>query len=259
MKKVLSIAGSDSSGGAGIQADLKTITAHKMYAMTAITAITAQNTVGITDVTDIPDAMVAAQIDRVFEDIRPDAVKTGMLSSGTIIKAVAERLSFWHAENLVVDPVMVSTSGCPLISQDACATLQKLLLPLATVITPNIPETEALTGLKIADKRDMEKAGRLLAGRCGCAVLVKGGHRVEDASDCLVTREDAVWFIGKRIETENTHGTGCTLSSAIACALAEGRSLPEAIRQAKEYLTGALSTTLDLGHGPGPLNHVWAL
>lgn len=258
MKKILSIAGSDSSGGAGIQADIKTITAHNMYAMTAITALTAQNTTGVRMIADSSTDMVEAQIDMIFEDIRPDAVKTGMLSKCSIIAAVAERLKHWHAENIVVDPVMVSTSGCVLISPDACETLKEKLLPVATILTPNIPEAEKLVGYDVSTRADMVKAGHEIAGQYGCAVLIKGGHRLEDAADVLVAPDGEVrWYEGTRIDTENTHGTGCTLSSAIACALADGLPLGDAVAQAKEYVRGALSSGLDLGKGSGPLNHVW--
>lgn len=262
---VLSIAGSDSSGGAGIQADIKTITAHRLYAETAITALTAQNTLGVRAVLDATPEFVADEIDAVFEDIPPAAVKIGMVSSAAIIEAIAERLAHWEASDIVVDPVMVATSGARLIDEDAVSALTGRLFPLARVITPNIKEAEALAGRAIESSRDQETVAAELARRYGCAVLVKGGHNVNDANDVLaepVANEcDApriTWFRHARVENENTHGTGCTLSSAIACALAQGRTLPGAINQAKEYLTGALAAGLDLGHGSGPVNHMWA-
>lgn len=262
MKKVLSIAGSDSSGGAGIQADIKTITAHKMYAMTAITAITAQNTTGVYGIADLPPEIVAGQIDCVFQDIRPDAVKTGMLSQPGVIRAVAERLAFWKAENIVVDPVMVSTSGCNLITPEARDIICSCLMPLATLLTPNIPETEVLSGCgEIRGRDDMVAAGRAIFRRWGCAVLVKGGHLADTADDVLLADADSepVWFTGGRIDNPNTHGTGCTLSSAIACALAAGLPLAEAIGSGRNFVRGALSAGLNLGAGSGPLDHMWNL
>ncbi|HIY79443.1 MAG TPA: bifunctional hydroxymethylpyrimidine kinase/phosphomethylpyrimidine kinase [Candidatus Olsenella excrementavium] len=261
---VLAIAGSDSSGGAGIQADIKTIAAHGLFAETAITALTAQNTCGVRDVMEATPQMVAEQIDAVFEDIPPAAVKVGMVSSAAIVEAIAERLERWGAENVVVDPVMVATSGARLIDDGAAGALVGRLLPLARVITPNIPEAEALLGEPVRSEAEQEAAALALAKRLGCAVLVKGGHGVADANDVLV--ESAVddegaprvtWLRAPRVETENTHGTGCTLSSAIACGLAEGLALPEAVSRAKDYLTGALSSGLDLGRGSGPVDHMW--
>ncbi|OUO35150.1 bifunctional hydroxymethylpyrimidine kinase/phosphomethylpyrimidine kinase [Olsenella sp. An290] len=261
---VLAIAGSDSSGGAGIQADIKTISAHGLFAETAITALTAQNTCGVRDVMEATPEMVAEQIDAVFEDIPPAAVKVGMVPSAAIAEAIAARLERWGARNVVVDPVMVATSGARLMGDDAASALVARLLPLARVITPNIPEASALLGEPVRNEDEQELAALALAGRLGCAVLVKGGHGVADASDVLV--ESAVedegaprvtWLRAPRVETANTHGTGCTLSSAIACGLAEGRELPEAVARAKDYLTGALSAGLDLGHGSGPVDHLW--
>lgn len=260
---VLSIAGSDSSGGAGIQADIKTIAANGLFAETAITALTAQNTCGVRDVLEATPDFVAAQIDAVFEDIPPAAVKIGMVSSSTIIEAIAERLVRWNAVNIVVDPVMVATSGSRLISDDASEALTGKLLPLARVITPNIPEAEALTGRTIADEDAQRKAAIELVQRYGCAALVKGGHGVADANDVLAEpvadRSDphVTWFRHERIDTDNTHGTGCTLSSAIACGLACGLDVPDAVKAAKAYLTGALAAGLDLGHGSGPVDHMW--
>lgn len=266
---VLSIAGSDSSGGAGIQADIKTITAHRLFAETAITAITAQNTQGVTAVQDIDPAIVAAQIDAVFDDIRPAAVKIGMVSSAAIIETIADRLEAWDATNIVVDPVMVATSGARLIAEDAAEALTGRLFPLATVITPNIPEAMALLDYEVDSERTQQNAAVLLANRFGCAALVKGGHFVNEANDVLAEpapADDAgervgepltTWFRHKRIETANTHGTGCTLSSAIACALAQGMELADAVNAGKAYLTGALAAGLDLGAGSGPVNHMW--
>lgn len=258
MKAVLSIAGSDSSGGAGIQADIKTIAAHRLFAETALTALTAQNTLGVTGVVDIDPGFVEAQIDAVFDDIRPDAVKVGMVSSPAIIEAIARALERHHAENIVVDPVMVATSGARLISEDAIETLKNRLLPLAAVATPNMPEAEVLCGFAVRDETSMERAAFELARATGNAVLVKGGHSDERADDVLVeTGREPLWLHAPRIDTQNTHGTGCTLSSAIACGLARGYSIEQAVRSAKDYVYGALSTGLNLGRGNGPLDHMW--
>lgn len=265
---VLSIAGSDSSGGAGIQADIKTISAHHLFAETAITALTAQNTCGVLAVLDATPEFVAAEIDAVFEDIPPAAVKIGMVSQAAIIEAIAERLEAWGAKNIVLDPVMMATSGARLISEDAVDALVNRLFPLATVITPNILEAEALAGgdVQVSTAHDQEELACALVRRFGCAVLLKGGHNVNDANDVLAEvtsnpedRPHTTWFRHTRIETENTHGTGCTLSSAIACGLAQGLPLDDAIDQAKAYLTGALAAGLDLGHGSGPMDHMWQL
>lgn len=258
MKAVVSIAGSDSSGGAGIQADIKTIAAHHLFAETVITALTAQNTLGVTGVHEVPAAFVSEQIDAVFSDIRPDAVKVGMVSSAEIIEAIARGLDKWQAENIVVDPVMVATSGAPLIGEDAISALVEKLLPRARVITPNIPEAQVLCGRKLPDEAACERAAAELAQLLGTDVLVKGGHGSHDANDVLATRTGEIqWFRHRAVATENTHGTGCTLSSAIACGLACGLSVPDAVSAAKEYLTGALSAGLDLGQGSGPLDHMW--
>lgn len=259
MKKVLTIAGSDCSGGAGIQADIKTITVHKMYAMSVITALTAQNTLGVYGIMESTPEFVANQLDCIFNDIRPDAVKIGMVSNSNIIEVIAEKLIEYKAENIVVDPVMVSTSGNKLLSNEAITTLTTKLLPLGTVITPNIPEAEVLSSLKIKDESDMVKAAKIIGRNLSCAVLVKGGHLVNDAIDLLYKNGEWEWFKAEKINNTNTHGTGCTLSSAIACNLAEGKTLAESITNAKQYLVGALSTGLDLGKGSGPLNHVYAL
>lgn len=259
MKSVLSIAGSDSSGGAGIQADIKTIQAHHLFAQTAITALTAQNTTGVYGVLDVDPAFVGQQIDVVFDDIRPDAVKIGMVSSPVIVDAIVDALVRNGAANIVVDPVMVATSGSELSSNEAVVALREKLIPLATVITPNMPEAEVLFGAHIENAADQERAAVEIARATGVAVLVKGGHGENDANDVLACPDGAVtWFEGERVDTANTHGTGCTLSSAIACGLAVGKPLEEAVKSAKDYITGALSAGLDLGHGSGPMDHMWA-
>ena len=258
MKSVLSIAGSDSSGGAGIQADIKTIQAHLLFAQTAITALTAQNTTGVYGVFDVPPAFVAQQIDVVFDDIRPDAVKIGMVSSPAIVDAIAEALVRNGAESIVVDPVMVATSGSELSSSEAVIALREKLIPLATVITPNMPEAEVLFGSPIGNREEQERAAREIAQAADVAVLVKGGHGENDANDVLARPDGSLtWFEGERVDTANTHGTGCTLSSAIACGLAVGKSLEESVASAKRYVTGALAAGLDLGRGSGPMNHMW--
>ncbi|MGD9475093.1 MAG: bifunctional hydroxymethylpyrimidine kinase/phosphomethylpyrimidine kinase [Eubacteriaceae bacterium] len=259
MKKVLTIAGSDSSGGAGIQADIKTITVHKMYAMSAITAITAQNTTGVYGIMDVTPEIVGKQIDCIFQDIRPDAVKIGMVSSKPIIEIIAQKLKVYQAENIVIDPVMVSTSGSKLLSDDAMTSLVNTLLPLGTVITPNIPEAEVLSQIKIKDEKDMTSAAKIISKDINGAIMVKGGHLVNDATDLLYTNGEKHWFKSQRINTTNTHGTGCTLSSAIACNLASGMTLPESIQKAKAFLSGALEDGLNLGKGSGPLNHMYLL
>ncbi|OON89339.1 bifunctional hydroxymethylpyrimidine kinase/phosphomethylpyrimidine kinase [Pyramidobacter sp. C12-8] len=257
--KVLTIAGSDCSGGAGVQADLKTMAAHKVYGMSAITALTAQNTTGVFGVLEASPEFVAQQIDCVFDDIRPDAVKIGMVSSAAIISTIAARLKAFGARNVVVDPVMVATSGSRLLDEDATGALRGELLPLGTVITPNIPEAEALCGFAIADHGDMERAARRLAAGLGGAVLIKGGHLSDCADDLLLSEGRLVWLNSPRLDNPNTHGTGCTLSSAIACHLAMGRGVEESVRRAKAYVTGALRAGLDLGRGSGPLDHAWAV
>ena len=259
MKTELSIAGSDSCGGAGVQADLKTMTMNGVFAMSAITALTAQNTTGVRAIYEVPADFLKQQIDAVFEDIRPDAVKIGMVSSVGLIEAIAERLRFYQAKNIVVDPVMVATSGARLISPDAVETLKKELLPLATVLTPNIPEAEILSGRAIANEDEMTDAAKFIGETYGCAVLCKGGHSVSDANDLLYADGKFEWFRGRRIDNPNTHGTGCTLSSAIAANLAKGYDLPASVKRAKDYISGALSAMLDLGAGSGPMNHAFAL
>ena len=259
MKKVLTIAGSDCSGGAGIQADLKTMTAHGVYGMSVITALTAQNTTGVYGVQEATPEFVGQQLDCVFQDIRPDAVKIGMVSNAAIIRVIAQKLRDYHAENIVVDPVMVATSGSRLMQDEAVSTLREQLLPLACVITPNIPESECLCGISIESTDGMLQAARQIAGQIPGAVLVKGGHLTDTADDLLYHDGQAHWYHAPRVNNPNTHGTGCTLSSAIACQLAFGLPLPEAVRLAKKYITGALSSGLNLGKGSGPLNHCFAI
>ncbi|MCI7492857.1 MAG: bifunctional hydroxymethylpyrimidine kinase/phosphomethylpyrimidine kinase [Lachnobacterium sp.] len=256
MNTALTIAGSDSSGGAGIQADLKTMLANHVYGMSAITALTAQNTTGVTDIMEVTPEFLAEQLDSIFTDIKPDAVKTGMVSSSQLIDIIADKLREYKAVNIVVDPVMVATSGAKLICDDAMETLKKKLLTLATVITPNIPEGEVLAGMKITSKEDMVTAAEKISNTYGCSVLLKGGHSLNDANDLLVEQgKEPVWFMGRRIANTNTHGTGCTLSSAIASNLAKGKSLEEAVKGAKNYISGALAAGLDLGKGSGPMDH----
>lgn len=259
MKTALSIAGSDSSGGAGIQADIKTMTMHGVYAMTAITALTAQNTTGVTAISEVTPDFLKQQLDMVFEDIFPDAIKIGMVSSSELIKVIADRLKFHHAKNIVTDPVMVATSGSKLINEEAIETLKKELLPITTLLTPNIPEAEVLSGLTIQSETDMTAAAKIISETYNCAVLCKGGHNRNDANDLLYAENACHWFYGKRINTQNTHGTGCTLSSAIASNLAKGCTIQASIKQAKDYLSEAMSTNLNLGKGSGPLNHMYQL
>lgn len=259
MKTALSIAGSDSSGGAGIQADLKTMTMNGVYAMTAITALTAQNTTGVSAIMEVTPEFLQQQIDAVFEDIRPDAVKIGMVSSPALVEVIAKRLTYYRATNVVVDPVMAATSGSTLSKDSAVIVMKEKLLPLATVITPNIPEAESLCGEKISTKEDMEQAAKEMANAFGCAVLCKGGHSINDVNDLLYSNGKYTWFNGKKIDNPNTHGTGCTLSSAIAAGLAKGHSLETAIREAKDYISGALASGLNLGMGSGPLNHIYKI
>ena len=255
MKTALTIAGSDSSGGAGIQADMKTMMANGVYAMSAVTALTAQNTTGVAGILESSPEFLGQQLDCIFTDIRPDAVKIGMVSSTGLIKVIAEKLVQYRAENIVLDPVMVATSGASLISGEAVSELKSSLLPVADVITPNIPEAEVLSGLKLCSNMDMEKAAEQIGKEYGCAVLLKGGHALNDANDFLYQNGQGRWFLGRRIHNPNTHGTGCTLSSAIAANLAKGFSMEEAVERAKEYISGALADMLDLGQGSGPMNH----
>lgn len=259
MKTALTIAGSDSSGGAGIQADLKTMTMNGVFAMSALTALTAQNTVGVQGIFEVTPDFLGMQIDSIFTDIRPDAVKIGMVSAGELIDVIAKKLTAYQAENIVVDPVMVATSGAKLISDDAISALKEKLLPLATVVTPNIPEAEVLSGMEIKSPADMEQAAKIIGEAYHCAVLCKGGHSMNDANDLLYYEGKNRWFYGKRIDNPNTHGTGCTLSSAIAANLAKGHDLETAVERAKAYISGALADMLDLGAGSGPMNHAFDL
>ena len=259
MKTALTIAGSDSSGGAGIQADIKTMTANGVFAMSAITALTAQNTTGVTGIFETTPAFLGQQIDAIFTDIRPDAVKIGMVSSAELIGVIAEKLRAYSAEHIVVDPVMVATSGSKLLRDDAVQALTEKLLPMAEVVTPNIPEAEILSGMSITDAAGMEAAAKVISEKYGCSVLCKGGHQINDADDLLWRSGSGKWFHGKRINNPNTHGTGCTLSSAIASNLAKGYELPEAVKRAKDYISGALGAMLDLGKGSGPMKHAFDL
>ena len=260
MRTALTIAGSDSSGGAGIQADIKTMTANGVYAMSAITALTAQNTTGVTSIMEATPQFLAEELDCIFTDIYPDAIKTGMVASTELIEVIADKLTAYEAKNIVVDPVMVATSGARLISEDAISTLKSKLLPLAKVITPNIPEAEVLSEMQIKSEADMEKAAEIICDRLGCSVLLKGGHQLNDANDLLWQKdEQATWFMGKRIDNPNTHGTGCTLSSAIASNLAKGYDLKTSVKYAKNYISGALAAGLNLGKGSGPMNHAFAI
>lgn len=295
MKTALTIAGSDSSGGAGIQADLKTFMAHGVFGMSVITSVTAQNTCGVFGIQDIDEAIVTSQLDAVFSDIYPDCLKIGMVSDKKIIDAIAESLKKYDVKKVVLDPVMVSTSGSPLLKEDALESLTENLFPLALLVTPNIPEAQILSGMEINSRPDMEKAASVIAGRYGCAVLVKGGHFAADApvqatescaaryvatescaqnascasgelcaqnascADFLLAGDVARWFEGERIDNKNTHGTGCTLSSAICSNLALGKGLEQAVLEAKDYVSGAIKSMLNLGRGRGPLNHGWKL
>lgn len=259
MRTALTIAGSDSSGGAGIQADIKTMTANGVFAMSAVTALTAQNTTGVTDILESTPLFLEEQLDAVFTDIFPDAVKIGMVSSAELIAAIARKLKQYGAKRIVVDPVMVATSGAKLLRDDAIETLKRELLPLAAVLTPNIPEAEILSGRTITDAAGMEAAARAISETYGCAVLCKGGHQINDADDLLWRDGAGKWFRGKRIHNPNTHGTGCTLSSAIASNLAKGYDLDAAVERAKDYISGALGAMLDLGHGSGPMDHTFDL
>ena len=277
LKTVLTIAGSDSSGGAGIQADIKAITMNGVYASSVITALTAQNTTGVYGIQETPADFIAAQMDAVFSDIFPDAVKIGMLPSPDAMKCVASRLRQYKPAHIVLDPVMVSTSGHRLMDPEAEITLKEELFPLAELITPNIPEAEitlkeelfplaelitpnipeaeVLTGLLITDDASMERACYELYARFHCAILLKSGHRNDHANDLLYTGQKALWIHGERIDNPNSHGTGCTLSSTIAANLAKGYTLEDAVKKAKEYLTEALRIKLDLGKGHGPVDH----
>ena len=257
MRTALTIAGSDSSGGAGIQADIKTMTVNGVYAMSAITALTAQNTMGVTGIMEVTPEFLAEQLEDVFTDIFPDAVKVGMVSSTALIEVIAQKLAQYGAKHVVVDPVMVATSGSRLLQSDALAAMVGKLLPLAEAVTPNVPEAEILSGMEIRCADDMVRAAEIIERRCGAAVLLKGGHALNDANDFLYKDGRGVWFEGSRIDNPNTHGTGCTFSSAIASNLAKGFELEEAVGRAKRYISGALAAKLDLGRGSGPMDHAF--
>ena len=259
LKTALSIAGSDCSGGAGIQADIKTMTMNGVYAMSAITALTAQNTTGVIAIQESTPDFLKQQIDAVFEDIYPDAVKIGMVASSELICVIADRLRYHKAKNVVIDPVMVASAGSSLMKQNAVQTLIQELLPISTLVTPNIPEAQILSGLSIETKEDMVTAAKQIGDNYHCAVLLKGGHSINDANDLLYANGELQWFEGKRIDNPNTHGTGCTLSSAIASNLAKGYTLSESVQRAKDYISGALAAMLDLGEGSGPMNHAFDL
>lgn len=258
-KSVLTIAGSDCSGGAGIQADLKTMLANGVYGMSAVTALTAQNTTGVYGIMESTPEFLRNQLECIFQDIFPDAVKIGMVSSALLIEVIADELVKWKAENIIVDPVMVATSGSSLLQDEAKEALESKLLPLAAVITPNIPEAEVLSGIQIDSPKKMEEAASILGTRYPGAVLIKGGHDMNDANDLLFWRGKMIWFRGERIDNPNTHGTGCTLSSAIASNLAKGYGMEKSIERAKQYISGALGAGLDLGKGSGPMDHGYAL
>lgn len=259
MKKVLSIAGSDCSGGAGIQADLKTFSAHGVFGMTVIASVVAENTFRVIEFQDVRPDIIEKQIDAVFEDIPPDAVKIGMLSCREGMLAVARRLRKWKPVNVVVDPVMYAKNGCALMDMNSIDTLIAEILPLADLITPNIPEAGKIAGISIRTLVDMEQAAQRIH-QMGCrAVLVKGGHSVGDATDILFDGKEFHHFTAARINTKNTHGTGCTFSSAIAANLANGHTIDEAVRQAKDYITTAIEHALPIGRGHGPTNHFYRL
>jgi len=259
MKTALTIAGSDCSGGAGIQADLKTMTMNGVYAMSAITALTAQNTTGVKSIAEVTPQFLGDQLSMIFEDIYPDAVKIGMVSSSALIEVIAENLNGYGAKNIVVDPVMVATSGSALMKTEAVSTLAEKLLPIATLATPNVPEAEILSGMPIKNRADILAAAKQIGDTYGCSVLLKGGHNINDANDLLYTDGTYRWFEGKRINNPNTHGTGCTLSSAVAANLAKGFALEDSVLRAKNYISCALAAMLDLGSGSGPMNHAFDL
>lgn len=259
MHKSLTIAGSDSSGGAGIQADLKTMTVLGVYGMSAITALTAQNTTGVQSIFEVTPKFLEDELDSIFTDIFPDSVKIGMVSNADLIRVISKKLREYNAKNIVVDPVMVSTSGSKLIEDGAKDTLLSELFKVADIITPNIPEAEALTGQSIKSKDDMVEAAKKIGEFFEGYILLKGGHSTDDADDLLYKNSEKIWIKGERIENPNTHGTGCTLSSAIASYLAMGHDVPESVHLAKEFITGAISAKLDLGKGRGPLNHMWKI
>lgn len=255
MNPILTIAGSDCSGGAGIQADLKTIMAHGAYGMSAITALTAQNTTGVFAVKETEPELIGAQLDAVFSDIPPRAVKIGMVVSAAAVHMISEKLCAYKAQNIVIDTVMVSTSGTLLMKETALQQAQEELFGMASLLTPNIQEAEILSAVSIQDEASMQYAAQIISQKFGCAVLCKGGHLPDAADDLLYANEKFYWMRARRMDNPNTHGTGCTLSAAIACNLAEGRTMPEAVQRAKAYVAEAILDGLDLGQGRGPLNH----
>lgn len=259
MKTALTIAGSDCSGGAGIQADLKTFSAHGVFGMSAIVSVVAENTARVIQIQDITPDMIRAQLDAVFEDIPVDAVKIGMLSSPACMEAVAEKLREYQPKNVIIDPVMYAKNGCPLMDPSSIGTLIRTIIPLADVLTPNIPEAECISGMKIETLDDVRKAA-VVIHNMGCkAVLIKGGHAIGDAEDTLFDGETYYSFKSERIDTKNTHGTGCTLSSAIAANLARGADVRTAVENAKAYVTTAIRHALPLGKGCGPTHHFYDL
>ncbi len=259
MKKVLSIAGSDCSGGAGIQADLKTFSAHGVFGMSVIVSVVAENTDRVIGIQDVSPDMIGKQMDAVFEDIEVDAVKVGMLSTPDCMNEVAAKLKYYHPANIVIDPVMYAKNGCPLMEPAAIKTLIGTVIPLADVLTPNIPEAEVLSGMEVKTEKDMLLAAEMISKSYHCAVLLKGGHQLNDANDLLYRDGSYKWFFGRRIDNPNTHGTGCTFSSAVASQLAKGVNLREAVQKAKDYVTMAIAHSLDIGKGCGPTHHFWRL
>ncbi|MBC8536803.1 bifunctional hydroxymethylpyrimidine kinase/phosphomethylpyrimidine kinase [Feifania hominis] len=257
MKTALSIAGSDCSGGAGIQADIKTMSAIGVFGMSVIVSVVAENTSRVISIEDVSPKLIADQIDAVFEDIEVDAVKVGMLSTPACMAAVAEKLRQYRPRHIVIDPVMYAKNGCPLMQESSIGTLIDTVIPLATLLTPNIPEAEKIAGMPIKTVDDMKTAARRIAGLGARAVLIKGGHYIGDAEDILYDGSAFYPYVRRRIDTKNTHGTGCTLSSAIASYLALGESLPGAVERAKEYVTGAIEHALDIGRGCGPTHHFY--
>ena len=259
MNTVLTIAGTDPTGGAGVQADLKTFMAHNVYGMSIITALVAQNTLGVKDIMNVTPDFLEEQFDCVFNDIFPDALKIGMVSETELIHTIVKKLKQYHARHIVVDPVIVSTSGSRLIEDSALDALKYELIPLSEIITPNIPEAEVLTGKKIKSKEDMIRAAQDIRQWYQGDILIKGGHFEDRADDLLYHNNEKIWLECEHIDNPNTHGTGCTLSSAIASHLASGYDMITSVRKAKDYISGALKANLDLGHGSGPLNHCWNL